>query len=195
MSKFYKSISDKFTQFPKGSVYKHTFTERTPNGDSGLETKDGAVMRIKSVLLNDERYFVGVSQSANQPEPSLPEKCNMHVYWWDGEYDGDCELPKGHLEPFHYDGISYFDDDNNNRDYEQENLEKLMQAHEEATVREAEYRGQTLAIETLQNFKSAARKAQGMLGGSPMIHADEIIRLANIGLRQLHPQAGEGEVK
>lgn len=75
--------------------------------------------------------------TANQPEPSLPEKCNKHVYWWNGEYDGDCELPKDHLEPFHYDGVSYFDDDNNNRDYEQKNLEKLMQAHEEAAVREA----------------------------------------------------------
>lgn len=54
------------------------------------------------------------------------EKCNKHVYWWDGEYDGDCELPKGHLEPFHYDGVSYFDDDNNNRDFEQKNFETLL---------------------------------------------------------------------
>lgn len=54
------------------------------------------------------------------------ELCGVHVYWWDGEYDGDCELRKGHLEPFHYDGVSYYDDDNNNRDHEQGNLDKLI---------------------------------------------------------------------
>lgn len=70
-----------------------------------------------------------------------------------------------------------------------------IQADKETAVEEAEHRGQAVATETLQNFKSAARKAQGMLGGSPMIHADEIIRLANVGLRQLHPQAGGSEEK
>lgn len=86
--------------------------------------------------------------SANQPEPSLPEKCNKHVYWWNGEYDGDCELPKDHLEPFHYDGVSYFDDDNNNRDYEQENLEKLMQADKEATIANSNKTTDSLDIPT-----------------------------------------------
>ena len=61
------------------------------------------------------------------PDPEEPkELCNKHVYWWDGEYDGDCELPKNHLYPFHYDGISYFDDDNNNRDNEQLCLEAYI---------------------------------------------------------------------
>lgn len=54
------------------------------------------------------------------------ELCGRSVHWWDGEYDGTCELPKNHLEPFHYDGVSYYDDDANSRDQEQENLEKLI---------------------------------------------------------------------
>jgi hypothetical protein len=69
-----------------------------------------------------------------EPPKDEIEACNAHVYWWDGEYDGDCELPKGHLEPFHYDGISYFDDDNNNRDYEQKNLEVLIKLQQEALL-------------------------------------------------------------
>lgn len=64
------------------------------------------------------------------------EKCGQHVYWWDGEYDGDCELPKGHLEPFHYDGISYFDDDNNSRDEEQQNLVRYIQQEKSALLNE-----------------------------------------------------------
>jgi hypothetical protein len=68
MSNFYKSISDKFGQFPKGSVYEHTFTERTPNGDSGLKNKNGAVLRIQSALLHDERYFVTTELSTNPKE-------------------------------------------------------------------------------------------------------------------------------
>lgn len=36
--------------------------------------------------------------------------CGQSVSWWDGEYDGECELPKGHQGP-HYDGMSCFTDD------------------------------------------------------------------------------------
>lgn len=38
------------------------------------------------------------------------ELCNKSISWWDGEYDGECELPKGHQGP-HYDGMSCFTDD------------------------------------------------------------------------------------
>lgn len=38
------------------------------------------------------------------------QTCNKSVSWWDGEYEGVCELPKGHQGP-HYDGISCFLDD------------------------------------------------------------------------------------
>lgn len=36
--------------------------------------------------------------------------CGKSVSWWDGEYEGTCELPEGHKGP-HYDGISCFNDD------------------------------------------------------------------------------------
>lgn len=36
--------------------------------------------------------------------------CARFVSWWDGEYEGTCELPEGHQGP-HYDGMSCFDDD------------------------------------------------------------------------------------
>lgn len=40
------------------------------------------------------------------------EVCGKFVSWWDGEYEGTCELPEGHAGP-HYDGISCFDDELN----------------------------------------------------------------------------------
>lgn len=46
--------------------------------------------------------------------PALQEArppCRRMVYWWDGEYEGECELPKLHKGP-HFDGLSWFDDDN-----------------------------------------------------------------------------------
>lgn len=39
-------------------------------------------------------------------------KCGHSVSWWEGEYEGVCELTEGHEAP-HYDGISCFDDDEN----------------------------------------------------------------------------------
>lgn len=36
--------------------------------------------------------------------------CDKSVSWWDGEYEGTCELPDGHAGP-HYDGISCFTDE------------------------------------------------------------------------------------
>jgi len=45
------------------------------------------------------------------PPQDEPEPCGEGVYWWDGEYEGNCELPKGHDGP-HFDGLSWFNDDN-----------------------------------------------------------------------------------
>lgn len=40
----------------------------------------------------------------------VSERCNAFVDWWDGEYEGYCELPKGH-EGDHFDGLSWFNED------------------------------------------------------------------------------------
>lgn len=42
--------------------------------------------------------------------------CNKFVYWWDGEYEGNCELEDGH-DGDHFDGTSWFNDDNECMDY------------------------------------------------------------------------------
>lgn len=39
--------------------------------------------------------------------------CESRVYWWDGEYEGECELPAPHLPLPHWDGLSWWDDDGN----------------------------------------------------------------------------------
>jgi hypothetical protein len=36
--------------------------------------------------------------------------CASRVSWWDGEYEGECELPEDHEGP-HTDGLSHWDDD------------------------------------------------------------------------------------
>ena len=36
--------------------------------------------------------------------------CGRFVSWWDGEYEGECELPEGH-GGHHHDGLSWFNDD------------------------------------------------------------------------------------
>lgn len=36
--------------------------------------------------------------------------CNYFVSWWDGEYEGNCELEEGHKGP-HWDGLSWYNDD------------------------------------------------------------------------------------
>jgi hypothetical protein len=35
--------------------------------------------------------------------------CTSRVYWWDGEYEGDCELLLDH-DGLHHDGLSWWDD-------------------------------------------------------------------------------------
>jgi hypothetical protein len=42
--------------------------------------------------------------------------CDRFVHWWDGEYEGNCELPKEH-DGDHWDGTSWFDDDNGCTDH------------------------------------------------------------------------------
>lgn len=37
--------------------------------------------------------------------------CGQWVFWYDGEYEGQCERPPGHDPAFHYDGMSWFDDE------------------------------------------------------------------------------------
>jgi hypothetical protein len=38
--------------------------------------------------------------------------CYQFVSWWDGEYEGNCELRADHPPGIHCDGMSWFDDDN-----------------------------------------------------------------------------------
>lgn len=45
--------------------------------------------------------------------------CEQPVSWWDGEYEGNCELPEGH-EGDHYDGMSWYNDDHDNTDLDHE---------------------------------------------------------------------------
>lgn len=42
--------------------------------------------------------------------PSSGKLCGEFVYWWDGEYEGNCELADGH-EGDHFDGLSWYNDD------------------------------------------------------------------------------------
>lgn len=43
---------------------------------------------------------------SDEPMPG----CGKFVSWWDGEYEGWCELPLMHDGP-HFDGMSWYDDD------------------------------------------------------------------------------------
>lgn len=43
------------------------------------------------------------------------KRCARFVSWWDGEYEGECELPEGHGGP-HFDGLSWYDDDMNEQE-------------------------------------------------------------------------------
>lgn len=43
----------------------------------------------------------------------MTTECGKTVYWWDGEYEGGCRLEAGHRpEDVHYDGLSWYNDDN-----------------------------------------------------------------------------------
>lgn len=49
-------------------------------------------------------------------DPTKPT-CDLSVYWWDGEYEGECKRPVGH-EGDHWDGLSWFNDDKEPKDYD-----------------------------------------------------------------------------
>jgi hypothetical protein len=40
----------------------------------------------------------------------MSDTCNEFVSWWQGEYEGNCELPKGH-DGDHFDGLSWYNDE------------------------------------------------------------------------------------
>lgn len=57
----------------------------------------------------------------------MPKLCGKTVYWWNGEYEGECERPKGH-DGDHFDGLSWYDDDGNdttNHHYDERGLNVL----------------------------------------------------------------------
>jgi hypothetical protein len=39
-------------------------------------------------------------------------QCYQGVYWWDGEYEGNCILRADHPPGLHWDGMSWYNDDN-----------------------------------------------------------------------------------
>jgi len=55
----------------------------------------------------DTQPLVYVAGIPDWPQVSA---CAEFVSWWDGEYEGECELPEGH-DGDHYDGLSWYDDD------------------------------------------------------------------------------------
>lgn len=52
----------------------------------------------------------GKDMRATEVGAKPTELCGKFVSWWNGEYEGTCELPEGHAGP-HYDGISCFDNE------------------------------------------------------------------------------------
>jgi hypothetical protein len=64
-----------------------------------------------------DRYHDAGSCLSDLGQSGTLPLCGKHVYWWDGEYEGDCELPEGH-EGDHWDGRSWYDDDGNMTGYE-----------------------------------------------------------------------------
>lgn len=44
------------------------------------------------------------------PEAVHIDFCGKYLCKWDGEYEGQCGLPKGHRWP-HFDGLTWFDDE------------------------------------------------------------------------------------
>lgn len=41
--------------------------------------------------------------------------CCQPVNWWEGEYEGTCELRLDHPPDLHFDGMSWYDDDQRER--------------------------------------------------------------------------------
>lgn len=80
----------------------HGRSEPVPNrsgaGPDGAGPMDGAVPSVPG------------------PGDDVDPPCGFHFYWWDGEYEGECELPEGH-DGDHWDGLSWASDDGECVDY------------------------------------------------------------------------------
>lgn len=72
------------------------------------------------VLVDQHGNVLGFIESVRPDELPAPVKpelrpagtsaCGKYVNWWEGEYEGNCELIEGHGGP-HCDGMSWYDDD------------------------------------------------------------------------------------
>lgn len=51
--------------------------------------------------------YVKMEAGVTTSEP----KCGKRVSWWEGEYEGDCQLALDHDGGAHFDGVVWFDDD------------------------------------------------------------------------------------
>ena len=51
----------------------------------------------------------------------MTKLCNHFVYWWDGEYEGNCAREFEHDGP-HYDGLSWYNDLNEEVDKPKEEI-------------------------------------------------------------------------
>lgn len=74
-----------------------------------------AVIDARDLVSEVGEPFGWVVVSVDRPDASPvadeAEGCGRHVYWWEGEYEDNCELRDGH-EGDHFDGLSWFNDEN-----------------------------------------------------------------------------------
>ena len=69
--------------------------------------------RIGLIRLMQGREVAEMYLDTQNQEGTYKQKlCGKTVYWWGGEYEGECELGEGH-EGDHFDGLSWYDDDGN----------------------------------------------------------------------------------
>jgi hypothetical protein len=114
-------FQEQIVRIPAGA--KVTVTEpaiyalKVEVGEAGQPVATIAKVRVALFLEDAERVraldplidgyqWLGVKEEKSSTEE---DPCNAHVYWWDGEYEGNCELPEGHDGP-HYDGNSWYND-------------------------------------------------------------------------------------
>ena len=72
MSRVFKAVRAR-NGVSVGDEFEHVWTERTPNGDSGLRSvdRDQDIVRVPSTILQDERYFELVITD-NKEDPGEP---------------------------------------------------------------------------------------------------------------------------
>lgn len=88
------------------------------HGETLQQTIPGAIVSILNTGLRGD-FTIAVWHNDTRPPKKrgrplkLVEEgaCGRTVYWWGGEYEGECKRPQGHRGD-HYDGSSWFDDDN-----------------------------------------------------------------------------------